>query len=133
MPIPVACSGCGKRFQAPDHGAGKKVPCPVCKTTIAIPAPILPEEEEDYRLAEEEPRAPAPAIMWNAMPPPSPAARPPAPPAAPFAPATQAVPRVAHPPAPAPNPPHGFTPPPAAAAPAEASLASGPSSWVPAT
>jgi RsiW-degrading membrane proteinase PrsW (M82 family) len=131
MPIPVACSGCGKRFQAPDRGAGKRVPCPACKTTIEIPKPILPEEEdEDYRLAEEEPRAPAPAIMWNAMPPPSPA--PPTSPVAAPRSAPPAAPRVALPAAAIPNPP-GFAPPPSVVSTNEGVLANAPSGWVPPT
>ena len=133
MPIPVACSGCGKRFQAPDRGAGKKVPCPACKTTIAIPLPILPEEEEeDYQLAEEEPRAAAPAIMWNAMPPPSTQAQRPATPIVAPQPIPPALPRVAIPAAPAPAPP-GFAPPAPAVSATESALANAPSGWVPPT
>ena len=134
MPIPVACSGCGKRFQAPDRGAGKKVPCPACKTTIAIPTPIIPEEEEeDYQLADEEARAPAPAIMWNAMPPPSPQPHRPGPSAAIPQPAPPAAPRFATPAAPAPSPPPGFAAPPAAVSTSESGLANAPSGWVPST
>jgi RsiW-degrading membrane proteinase PrsW (M82 family) len=60
MPIPVLCGGCGKRFKAPDRGAGKKVPCPACQTVISIPAAAVVEEEEDeYRLADEPLAAPA--------------------------------------------------------------------------
>lgn len=54
MPISCACPGCGKRFKAPDAGAGKRIPCPNCKTAIQIPN--LPAED-DYRLAEPEPSA----------------------------------------------------------------------------
>jgi RsiW-degrading membrane proteinase PrsW (M82 family) len=58
MPIQVACGGCGKRFKAPDHGAGKRVPCPACRTTIAIPAAAEDEEDEgELRLAAAEPSA----------------------------------------------------------------------------
>jgi RsiW-degrading membrane proteinase PrsW (M82 family) len=59
MPIPVACGGCGKRFKAPDRGAGKKVPCPACKTIISIPAAVPERDDDEYRLAEPEPRAAA--------------------------------------------------------------------------
>ena len=128
MPIPVACSGCGKRFQAPDRGAGKKVPCPACKTTILIPAHVVPEEEEDYRLADEEPAAPAPPIMPVAVMP----ARTPPP-----APQPPARPPAFHPPAvnpPVASAPHsGFSPPPPAFSPAESPLASAPQGWVPPT
>ncbi|HMC12107.1 MAG TPA: PrsW family glutamic-type intramembrane protease [Pirellulaceae bacterium] len=66
MPIPVACGGCGKRFKAPDRGAGKQVPCPACKTMISIPAAEPAEAEDDeYRLAE-----PPPAVsVIRALPP----------------------------------------------------------------
>jgi len=38
MPIDVTCSGCRARFQVSDKFAGKKGPCPKCKTIITIPA-----------------------------------------------------------------------------------------------
>ena len=38
MPISVVCSGCFKRFQVSEKFAGKKGPCPNCKTIIDIPA-----------------------------------------------------------------------------------------------
>lgn len=34
----VSCSNCKKSFEAPQHMAGKKVRCPVCKAPIKIPA-----------------------------------------------------------------------------------------------
>jgi hypothetical protein len=37
MPIPVICSGCKAAFQVSDKFAGKKGPCPKCKTIITIP------------------------------------------------------------------------------------------------
>ena len=37
MPIPVICPGCKAAFQVSDKFAGKKGPCPKCKTVIAIP------------------------------------------------------------------------------------------------
>ena len=61
MPIPVSCGGCGKRFSAPDRGAGKKVPCPACKSIISIPAVVDDAEEDDYRLADLPPPAAAPS------------------------------------------------------------------------
>ncbi|HEX5103396.1 MAG TPA: PrsW family glutamic-type intramembrane protease [Pirellulaceae bacterium] len=128
MPIPVACTGCGKRFQAPDRGAGKRVPCPSCQTTISIPAHYVPAEEEEYRLAEEEPRpAPPPVRPVSVMPaaappPPVPRAIPssPRPAPAPAAPAQHA-------------PPPGFSPPPAGATAHDAALESAPGGWVPPT
>jgi hypothetical protein len=38
MPIPVICPGCKAAFQVSDKFAGKKGPCPKCKTVIEIPA-----------------------------------------------------------------------------------------------
>ncbi len=37
MPIPVVCPGCQKRFNVSDKFAGKKGPCPQCKTVIQVP------------------------------------------------------------------------------------------------
>ena len=37
MPISVVCRGCHKRFSVSDKFAGKKGPCPQCKTVIEIP------------------------------------------------------------------------------------------------
>ena len=50
MPIHVICSGCHKRFTAPDRFAGKRGPCPHCKTIILVPLPenqvVIHEPEE---------------------------------------------------------------------------------------
>lgn len=40
MPIPVVCPGCQKRFNVSDKFAGKKGPCPHCKTVIQVPEKI---------------------------------------------------------------------------------------------
>src|SRR6476620_5372965 len=37
MAIDVTCPGCKTRFQVSDKFAGKKGPCPKCKTVITIP------------------------------------------------------------------------------------------------
>ena len=37
MPIPVNCPECGKKINAPDKFAGKRVKCPKCKTPMEIP------------------------------------------------------------------------------------------------
>ncbi len=37
MTIHVVCPGCHKRFQVSDKFAGKKGPCPGCKTEISVP------------------------------------------------------------------------------------------------
>ncbi len=37
MPISVLCPGCKKRFNVSDKFAGKKGPCPKCKTIISVP------------------------------------------------------------------------------------------------
>jgi uncharacterized membrane protein YccF (DUF307 family) len=39
MPIDVTCPGCKARFQVSEKFAGKKGPCPKCKTPITIPTP----------------------------------------------------------------------------------------------
>jgi hypothetical protein len=37
MPISIVCPGCHKRFTVSDQFAGKKGPCPKCKTVIKVP------------------------------------------------------------------------------------------------
>ncbi len=37
MPIDITCTGCRTRFSVSDKFAGKKGPCPKCKTVIQIP------------------------------------------------------------------------------------------------
>lgn len=37
MPIDVLCTGCQTRFQVSEKFAGKKGPCPKCKTIITVP------------------------------------------------------------------------------------------------
>ncbi|MEM9185154.1 MAG: hypothetical protein AAGB00_01505 [Planctomycetota bacterium] len=39
MPINVVCPGCHKRFSVGEQHAGKRGPCPECKTLIDIPKP----------------------------------------------------------------------------------------------
>ena len=38
MTIILKCS-CGHNFSAPDHTAGKRVPCPTCRSLVAVPFP----------------------------------------------------------------------------------------------
>jgi hypothetical protein len=37
MPIQVACPQCGKTLRVGDHIAGKRIRCPVCQATTAVP------------------------------------------------------------------------------------------------
>ena len=37
MPIVIQCSGCQRRFRAPDKAAGKRVQCPKCSTVFQVP------------------------------------------------------------------------------------------------
>lgn len=46
MPIPVVCPGCHATFRVSDKFAGKKGPCPKCKTVIAIPDKVEVKIEE---------------------------------------------------------------------------------------
>lgn len=75
MPIPVVCSGCGGRFAAPDRGAGRKVPCPTCGSTIAIPAaaptPAVPQPPRAPAKPATAPAAPSPSAkpIWTRRPP----------------------------------------------------------------
>jgi hypothetical protein len=43
MPISVVCPGCQARFAVSEKFAGKKGPCPKCKTVILIPEPLQDE------------------------------------------------------------------------------------------
>jgi hypothetical protein len=43
MAIEVTCPGCKKTFRVSDQFAGKKGPCPDCKTVITIPTERVPE------------------------------------------------------------------------------------------
>lgn len=51
MSIRITCPGCRKRFQVSDKFAGKKGPCPQCKTEISIPAKseeVVVHEQESF-------------------------------------------------------------------------------------
>ncbi len=53
MPISCQCPSCGKRLKARDSAAGKKVKCPDCGATIAIPSPkrkAAPSEPDELDL-----------------------------------------------------------------------------------
>lgn len=47
LPIPCQCSSCGKKLKARDSAAGKKVKCPDCGASIAIPARKAKRQETD--------------------------------------------------------------------------------------
>ena len=51
MPISVVCPGCKARFNVSDKFAGKKGPCPKCKTVLTVPA--APVEEVKIHVPEE--------------------------------------------------------------------------------
>jgi DNA-directed RNA polymerase subunit RPC12/RpoP len=64
--IPVQCSTCQAKFNAPDDGAGKRAKCPNCSSLIVIPGPSA---------VPQPPPLPSPAayaIKASAMPPPTP-------------------------------------------------------------
>lgn len=49
MPVAVACS-CGASLRVPDAAAGKRVKCPKCGETLAVPAPefeVIDDDEDD--------------------------------------------------------------------------------------
>lgn len=56
MPIPIVCSGCSTKLNAPDTAAGRKVKCPKCHTPIAVPAP-----DAGFEVVEDEPQPAAKA------------------------------------------------------------------------
>ncbi|HEY2250292.1 MAG TPA: hypothetical protein VGH74_04490, partial [Planctomycetaceae bacterium] len=51
MPISVVCPGCKARFNVSDKFAGKKGPCPKCKTVLTVP--LAPVEEVKIHVPEE--------------------------------------------------------------------------------
>ena len=38
MPIAITCESCGSHAQAPEAAAGRKLPCPKCRSPITVPA-----------------------------------------------------------------------------------------------
>lgn len=60
MPIHVICTGCHKRFTSPDRFAGKRGPCPHCKTIILVPLvedQLVIHEPEDAQAKGEDGRS----------------------------------------------------------------------------
>ena len=55
MSIIVVCQNCLQRFKVSDKFAGKKGPCPKCKTILRVP---LKEEEVKVHSAEETQQGP---------------------------------------------------------------------------
>ncbi|MCS6863655.1 MAG: hypothetical protein RMJ56_01500 [Gemmataceae bacterium] len=53
MSIPIVCSGCQAKLNAPDTAAGKKVKCPKCGTVVPVAAFV------GFEVVEEEPPPPA--------------------------------------------------------------------------
>jgi hypothetical protein len=51
MPIAVVCPGCKARFNVSDKFAGKKGPCPKCKTVLTVPEAAV--EEVKIHVPEE--------------------------------------------------------------------------------
>ncbi|HTN73816.1 MAG TPA: hypothetical protein VL096_01165 [Pirellulaceae bacterium] len=56
MAIDVTCPGCQKSFKVSDQFAGKKGPCPSCKTVISIPA--LSEKKPEVVIHAPESQGP---------------------------------------------------------------------------
>lgn len=62
MPIRLSCSGCGQKLSAPLTYAGRRVPCPKCKTLIVVDtaepmaatSPAPPATDDDWMPREEE-------------------------------------------------------------------------------
>ncbi len=51
MPISVVCPGCKARFSVSEKFAGKKGPCPKCKTVVTVPD--APAAEVKIHVPEE--------------------------------------------------------------------------------
>ncbi len=76
MPIPFSCE-CGKKLQAKDEFAGKKLKCPGCGKILTIPNPAAAPPPEEPPAPPPTQRAPLPPPELTAeLPPPAPAAAP---------------------------------------------------------
>jgi hypothetical protein len=67
MPIPITCSSCGVKFNAPDAAVGKRGACPKCKAPITVPDPNAVSgfevvEDEVIDVAEVIEDEPAPVV-----------------------------------------------------------------------
>src|SRR5437763_724195 len=62
MPLTIACPGCGRRLKAPDALAGRRLPCPACKTEVHVPEPPA-EDAAAALLLGDDPPWPSP---WRA-------------------------------------------------------------------
>ena len=68
MPIHVICTGCHKRFNAPDRFAGKRGPCPHCKTIILVPLledQLVIHEPEDTQAKGGDGRSVLQPLRWE--------------------------------------------------------------------
>ena len=65
MPIPVTCSSCPAKMNAPDAAAGKKVKCPKCQQIITVPAPAA---APGFEVVEDEPAPKKPTVSVPAKP-----------------------------------------------------------------
>jgi RsiW-degrading membrane proteinase PrsW (M82 family) len=80
MPISIECPACGRRLKANDALAGRRLPCPSCRSEVEVPAPASAEETAAALLLESDAAAPAaPPPEYTPMPvpaAPAPASRP---------------------------------------------------------
>ena len=60
MQISVSCP-CGKKLKAQAKFAGKKVKCPACKTTVAVPEPVDDNEPKEDQNRAKKPRS----LAWR--------------------------------------------------------------------
>ena len=56
MPISLQCPECDKKLKVADTAAGKKIRCPGCKSSIAVPAPEeeFEQPDEGFETPDEE-------------------------------------------------------------------------------
>jgi hypothetical protein len=86
MPIPVQCTGCPVRLNAPDTAAGKMVKCPKCQTLVPVPSaapappPPTPAPPPPRAAALDFDDEPTPAPVKKLGTAPKPAAKPAPPP-----------------------------------------------------
>jgi RsiW-degrading membrane proteinase PrsW (M82 family) len=58
MPISITCPGCGRRLKAPDSLAGRRLPCPACKSQLVVPQPPAEDTAAALLLGDDHPAEP---------------------------------------------------------------------------
>jgi DNA-directed RNA polymerase subunit RPC12/RpoP len=65
MSIPVVCTKCSAKLNAPDSAAGKRVKCPKCQTAMLVPEAI--PEAPEFEVVDDAPPAKKPPAKVKAV------------------------------------------------------------------